>query len=212
MEKATIDVLKNSAEINQGILIVKGNQIRTMSVMKNVFLVAKVPDVFEREFAIYDLGEFLSTISLFEKPEIELKDDHVLISSGKSKIKYHYSSPTVIVHPPKDKNITVSGSFSFNLSNSVLSQIIKASAVMGLDTIQISQDNLRAFNKKNGGNQYDVTLDETEGTINEKKYLSVDLLKLLPRDYTVTVGDRASKFKSIEGDLEYIITYTSLES
>jgi len=209
MQKETIEVLKNAAAINQGILIVEGNQIRTMSVMKNVFLTANVPDTFDREFAIYDLNEFLSTLSLFDKPEVAYKDDHILVVSGKSKVKYYYSSASVVVAPPKDKTIKITGDFSFKLPEVILSQLIKAASVMKLDTVEIAEHGLRAFNKKNGGNQYDVKIEDTTGDLKETKLLTIELLKLLPRDYTVTVGERAAKFNSIDGDLEYIVTYAT---
>jgi hypothetical protein len=209
MQKETIDVLKNAAAINQGILIVEGNQIRTMSVMKNVFLTANVPDTFDKEFAVYDLNELLSTLSLFDKPEVTYKTDHILVASGKSKIKYYYSAPSVVVSPPKDKTITITGDFTFQLAESVLSQLIKAAAIMKMDTVEITKDGLRAFNRKNGGNQYDVKFETTKGDLDEPKMLTIELLKLLPRDYTVTIGDRAAKFNSIDGDLEYIVTYAS---
>lgn len=209
MQKDTIEVLKNAASINQGILIVEGNQIRTMSVMKNVFLTANVSDTFDREFAIYDLNEFLSTLSLFDKPEVGYKDDHIVVASGKSKVKYYYSAPSVVVFPPKDKKIDIKGAFTFKLPETILTQLIKASAVMKLDTVEITQGGLRAFNKKNGGNQYDVKIEDVTGDLAESKILTIELLKLLGRDYTVTIGDRAAKFNSIDGDLEYIITYAT---
>ena len=209
MDKLTVEVLKNAASINQGILIVKGNQIRTMAVMNNVFLTANVPDTFDRDFAIYDLNEFLSTLSLFDKPEVAYKDDHILIAQHKSKIKYFYSAPSVVVSPPKDKKIKIEGDFSFKLPEVILSQLIKAASIMKLDTVEITKGGLRAFNKKNGGNQYDVKIEEVTGDLAESKLLTIELLKLLPRDYTVVIGDRAAKFNSIDSDLEYIITYTT---
>lgn len=209
MQKETIEVLKNAASINQGILIVEGNQIRTMAVMNNVFLTANVPDTFDREFAIYDLNEFLSTLSLFDKPEVAFKDDHILVAQHKSKIKYYYSAPSVVVSPPKDKKIVITGDFSFKLTDIILTQLIKAASIMKLDTVEITQNGLRAFNKKNGGNQYDVKLEDVTGELAESKLLTIELLKMIGRDYTVTVGDRAAKFNSIDGDLEYIITYTT---
>jgi hypothetical protein len=208
MQKETLEVLRNCAQINQGILIVEGNEIRTMSVMKNIFLTATVPDTFDKEFAVYDLNELLSTLSLFDKPEVAYKADHILVASGKSKIKYYYSAASVVVFPPKDKKIAIDGDFTFQLPEQVLSQLIKAASIMKMDTVEVTQDGLRAFNRKNGGNQYDVKIDGT-GDLAESKLLTIELLKLLPRDYTVTIGDRASKFNSIGGDLEYIIAYAS---
>ena len=81
MQERTIEILKNFAGINQGLLIKKGNRLRTISVMKNVFAVAEIPDEFPRDFALYDLNEFLSTWSLLSKPDLEFKEDHILLKS-----------------------------------------------------------------------------------------------------------------------------------
>ena len=91
----TLNVLKNFATINQGLLFKKGKRLRTLSVLKNVFAVADITDEIPREFAIYDLNEFLGTLSLFSKPDLDFKDDHILIQEGKAKVKYFYSPPIV---------------------------------------------------------------------------------------------------------------------
>ena len=71
----TITVLKNFSTINQNLQIGKGSSISTMSAMKNIVAKAEVKEKFVREFAIYDLNEFLSALSLFEKPDLTFKDD-----------------------------------------------------------------------------------------------------------------------------------------
>jgi len=204
MQKETVDVLKNFASINQGILILQGSELRTMSIMKNVFATAKVPDTFDREFAVYDLNEFLATLSLFDKPELAFKEEHILIAEGKSKIKYFYSAPSVIVSPPRDKSIKVEGDLTFQLPLAILSQLLKAASVMSLKELEITSKGLRAFNKSSVGNQYDVKLEDITGETTAK-ILNIENLKLLPRDYTVVVGTKAVKFTSIDKDLEYIV-------
>ena len=54
----TRDVLKNYSTINANLLVSSGNQIATMSQMKNIVSVATLPHTFETEFAIYHLNEF----------------------------------------------------------------------------------------------------------------------------------------------------------
>jgi hypothetical protein len=66
----TRDVLKNFSTINQNLLVKNGNTINTMSAMKNIVAKATIPDTFNNEFAIYDLNEFLSALSLFKKPSL----------------------------------------------------------------------------------------------------------------------------------------------
>ena len=60
----TKEVLKNYATINANLLVSPGNKIATMSQMKNIVSTATVSDTFDTDFAIYDLNEFLSALSL----------------------------------------------------------------------------------------------------------------------------------------------------
>lgn len=205
MNKETIEVLKNFAGINQGLLIRKGNELRTMSVMKNVFGTAVVGDSFDKEFAVYDLNEFLSTLSLFDAPDVEYQDSHIDISSGRSKVKYFYSSPSVIVSPPADKKIRVEPGLTFKLTAEQLDKLLKSSAVMKLKDLEISDTGLKVYNKSSVGNQYTIEVDDIKGEITSSKSLLVENLKFLSRDYNVTVGEKAVKFQTIKGDLEYIV-------
>ena len=61
----TIQVLKNFASINQNLVIKEGNTISTMSAMKNIVAKAEVEETFPKQVAIYDLNEFLASLSLF---------------------------------------------------------------------------------------------------------------------------------------------------
>ena len=69
LSNETVSVLKNFSTINQNLVIKSGNKITTMSAMKNIVAKAAVIENFPQQFAIYDLNEFLSAISLFSKPE-----------------------------------------------------------------------------------------------------------------------------------------------
>ena len=56
----TLGILKNFAGINKSILVKEGNQLRTISVMKNILAEAQIPEDFPRQFGIYDLNQFLN--------------------------------------------------------------------------------------------------------------------------------------------------------
>ena len=59
----TVQVLKNFASINQNLVIKEGNEIKTMSAMKNIVAKATVEETFPKQVAIYDLNEFLGCLS-----------------------------------------------------------------------------------------------------------------------------------------------------
>lgn len=200
MQKHTLDTLKNFASINNGIAIKKGSRLRTISVMDNLFATAALKEEFDRDFAIYDLNEFLATIGLFNDPKMEYKADHILISSGASKIKYFYSSDAVVYAAPEKDLAEPAALIKFTLTKSGLDELIKAASVMKLKEVAFNSKGLRAFNKSAGGNQYTASFD-TEGDDDGEYVVNIDNLKMVPGTYTVQVSDRFVLFK-LQGDAE----------
>ena len=206
----TREVLKNYSTINANLLVTSGNQIATMSQMKNIVSKATLPDTFESEFAIYDLNEFLSAMSLFEDPELDFGDSSVKISQGGQSLNYFYSDPTVVTTPKSDITMPDPDAV-FTLKQSVFNQVLKASSVLGvpdmvLDVNETGQMNLRVSDRKNDtSNSFSVEVGEG-GTPNQKFFFKVENLKLLSGDYEVKVSSKGiSNFKNVNKDVEYFI-------
>ena len=206
----TREVLKNYSTINANLLVTSGNQIATMSQMKNIVSKATLPDTFETEFAIYDLNEFLSAMSLFDDPELDFGDSSVKISQGGQSLNYFYSDPTVVTTPKSDITMPDPDAI-FTLKQSVFNQVLKASSVLGvpdmvLDVNENGQMNLRVSDRKNDtSNSFSVEVGEG-GTPNQKFFFKVENLKLLSGDYEVKVSSKGiSNFKNVNKDVEYFI-------
>lgn len=214
LKKETIEVLRNFNGINQGILFREGNVIRTMSVMRTIFASAKVEDIFPKEFAIYDLGEFLSTISLFDTPDIQFKDEFFIVAEGTSKVKYFYSNPNVVVSPP-EKNVAMpEADVAFNLSRLQIDQLLKASAVMKLKDFAVTDGGVKVFNRNSVGNQYTIDLEMDTDKKDFEYTIKVDNLKFIPADYAVSISAKGiSQFRSTAGkdvpELEYFVALDS---
>jgi len=206
----TREVLKNYSTINANLLVTSGNQIATMSQMKNIVSKATLPDTFESEFAIYDLNEFLSAMSLFEDPELDFGDSSVKISQGGQSLNYFYSDPTVVTTPKSDITMPDPDAV-FTLKQSVFNQVLKASSVLGVPDMVLDVDesgtmNLRVSDRKNDtSNSFSVEVGEG-GTPNQKFFFKVENLKLLSGDYEVKVSSKGiSNFKNVNKDVEYFI-------
>ena len=74
LSEKTFNLLKNFSSINQSILFKEGNSLRTMSVMKNILAEVEVEEEFPKDFAIYDLVQFLNNVSLCSNPELDFKN------------------------------------------------------------------------------------------------------------------------------------------
>ena len=122
----TTNILKNFSQINQSILIKEGNKLKTISVMKNILAEAEVEEEFEKDFAIYDLNQFLSGLSLYDAPDLEFGDSYLTIRDGRRRAKYFFADPQVIISPP-DKQITLpSEDVHFQLESTSLEKILLA--------------------------------------------------------------------------------------
>lgn len=206
MKKETIAILQNFATINQGILFRPGNAIRTLSVARNVYAGAVVDEDFKKEFAIYDLPEFLNTMAMFNEPQVLFEDAYIHIIGADTSVKYHYSSPNVVVAPP-DKNPGIKGAIAleFTLTKAMLAGIEKAAAVMKLKEIKFdgATSSLLVFNRDNTGNEYKIDLKGCKGT--GEALMKIDNLKMMADEYVVTVDDVSIHFVSPNGnDLTYV--------
>ena len=206
----TIVILKNFASINQSIFVREGNKLKTMSVMKNVLAESIVEEEFPKDFAIYDLNQFLNGISLHDNPELDFSNDSYLtIREGKRRVKYFFADPSVIVSPP-EKDIEVpSNDIEFQLDHSQLEKLLKASSIYQLPDLAAVGENgvisLVVRDKKNDtSNEFSIIVGETneEFTMNFK----VENIKIVPGSYDVVISNKLiSKFESKARNLRYWI-------
>ena len=214
----TVTVLKNFSTINQNLVINPGKNISTMSAMKNIVAKATVTEDFPQAFAIYDLNEFLSALSLFENPDLDFKEDFVVMtetgSKGKS-LKYWYSDPSVVTTPAKEITMP-SSEVTFTFSSDLLSDVTKAAAVIGapdmvLEGMDLGTAILKVTDKKNDtANNYAVGVDtnheDSDKNVPYKFWFKVENLRLLPGSYDVKVSSKKiSYFKNTNVDVEYFI-------
>ena len=214
LSNETVSVLKNFSTINQNLVIKSGNSISTISAQKNIIAKATVKETFPQDFAIYDLNEFLATLSLFEKPDLEFRDDFVVITENGVSSTYWYSDPSVVTTTTKDITMP-EPEVTFSLANNMLSNVQKAAAVIGvqdmvLQAMSTGKAVLKVTDKKNStANDYAVGIDvnnEDGKDLPYKFWFKVENLKLLAGTYNVSVSSKKiSHFINSSVDIHYWI-------
>ena len=214
LSNETVSVLKNFSTINQNLVIKGGNSISTISAQKNIIAKATVKETFPQDFAIYDLNEFLATLSLFEKPDLEFRDDFVVITENGVSSTYWYSDPSVVTTTTKDITMP-EPEVTFSLTNSLLSNVQKAAAVisvpdMALEAMSVGKAILKVTDKKNStANDYAVGIDVTNEDgkdVPYKFWFKVENLKLLSGTYDVALSSKnISHFVNSSVDIHYWI-------
>ena len=214
----TISILNNFSSIQGSIVINPGSDILTISAGKNILAKATVDETFPKDFGIYELSQFLGAISLLEDPAFEFDDDYVDVCSGKQKIRYGYTDPTLIQSPPQSEITLPSADLEFELTHSNLKAIRKAAGVLNLPRVSF-QTNPFVANvsdmAKSSSNSFDIDLkaDNVEFEEDFCATFIVDNLKLFPGDYDVKIsGQGIGHFAHKEIDLEYWISSESAYS
>ena len=206
----TLSLLKNFSGINQSILFKEGDKLRTISVMKNILAEATITETFPKDFGIYDLNQFLNGLNLHQTPELDFENDkYVMIREGKSRSKYFFADPSVIVIPPDKEIVLPSEDVCFVLNTQQLDKLLKAAAIYQLPDLSAVGEagvvKLVVRDKKNDtSNDFSIVVGETDSifTFNFK----VENIKILPGSYEVVISQKLlSQFTSTDRDLKYYV-------
>jgi hypothetical protein len=210
LSESTVGLLKNFSSINQSILFKQGSKLRSISVMKNILVEANVAEEFPKDFGIYDLNQFLNGLSLHSSPDLDFeRDQYVVIKEGKSRSKYFFADPSVIVAPPEKEITLPSEDVCFELTSQQLEKLKKAASVYQLPDVSAIGENgvikLVSRDKKNDtSNDFSIIVGETDNdfVFNFKE----ENLKIIPGNYNVAVSSKLlSRFSNQNYDVQYYI-------
>lgn len=218
LSEETINILKNFGNINQGIYMKEGSLLKTVSPQMNILAQAKITEHIPVDFGIYDLNNFLSVLSLHkETPIFEFDKRHVIIigNNGRSKIKYRFCEPSMIIVPP-DKHIAVPNpEISVDINIEDFKWILKTASVLASPQISIRSDgvdvSIVTFDmNNNSAHTESLILGEGNGVHYDMIFRTESLYKIMMGSYHVDITSKGiSYFKSVTTDLEY---WVALES
>ena len=161
--------------------------------MRNILAEAEITEKFESEFAIYDLPEFLRSVDLFDKSELNFNGGQNLTikdTNSKQSIKYFFADKSVIVSPTKsitmpDKHV------SFTFKKEQMNKLMKAATTLNLPDIAVKGNGktiaMVATDKKNNtSNEYSIEVGETDKSFTA--YFRTENFKMIEDDYDVAVS------------------------
>lgn len=212
LSKKTLDILKNFSSINGNIYIKPGKSLSTVAIAKNIFAAADVEEEFEKEVGIFNLPEFLGVLGLFNDPDIKFSDKFLTLSEGKSKIRYVYADPSILIYADKAVKV-VDFDVEFKLTSSYLSQIQKAASALGVQDVVFVGNGKKVIVKvldkgNDSSNSYDIDL-ETESKEEFSVSFKVEHFKFLLDDYTISLS--AKKIAKWVGDATNVTYYVAAE-
>jgi len=190
LSSETSTILKNFATINQSLVIRKGSMLVTAPKIVYIHAFAKVAETFPVDAYIYDLHQFLGTLSIMDGADIDFHANSMTLQSGDRSVEYHYAEPTVIPPIPEKPVMADGQHLEFSLADKDLASAIKASSILEAPIISIrGKDNKAILVVEDPNVPLRNTYTQVIGpcTTNFDYQLSVLNLKVLPDTYTVTL-------------------------
>lgn len=213
IDASTLSILKNFAKINPSILIQEGNLLKTISTNKTIMAKATVSTNFPKRCAIYNLDKFLSTLSLYNEPELEFQERQISFSDNVRNGNCPYADESTITKAP-DKELTLpSIDATFRLTNANLKDIERALGVLGVPEIVVVGDgvniSIQATDTKNPTSDvFSIVIGSTDKTF--KVIFKSENIKIIPGDYDVSISSRGiSKFVGNEAEYWIAVESTS---
>ncbi len=203
-------ILQNFASINSSIVFEKGNTIKTIANAENVLAEYEGEELWPQDFAIYDLGQFLSAVATMCSrdsngnelpPVLEFQnEDYVIIrnQNGSGFIRYYYSDPEITLKVAPEKTVNFPGSnIEFDLPWDMLSSMLQCSSNLGLQDIKFISDGKSPYikmcdaeNETSNTARFNPPNSDCDGT--HDLTLKMDNLLVYKKvvDYKVRVSDQ----------------------
>lgn len=221
LSKSTLEILKNFATINPGIILKKGNLLMTKSINSVIFAEANIQDALDMDVAIYDLSLLLGITNALgsdaDITEVTRDGDPCLRISSNGRDAYILQADaSSIVHPKKQLNFPTADVI-FEIKADVLGQLEKMAGMIDAEFLRVRNENGRLIAEvcsSKHKNNYQVDVGEYDGTATFSFYLAMGNMKLIPDTYAVKISHKgAIRFEGSQANyivaLEAESTYTA---
>jgi hypothetical protein len=212
LSNETLTLLKSFATIQPNIVFKAGQEVKTIAEAKNIVAKATISETIPQDLGIYDLNDFLSSMSLFTSPSMSFSDDgkSATLSEGKSSLTYFFSDESSLTYPQKDVAMPATD-VSFVLTADTLANLRKATSLLSVSTVSVEDAGtgivVRVKDPKNStSNSYGTEVEGSNGGHTFKFHFDISNFKILPGDYDVNIsGKLISHFKHKTLPIEYWI-------
>ena len=216
----TLSLLQSFAQISSNLLVKPGKKVATRNAVNSIQARAVVDETFPQQFAIYDLNQLLSLISVSQNPDIEFGDKSLTIrSENGGEIEYFYADESLVTapneNPPQLEDV-----YSFKLTASDIQTIVKTASIVSATMLNIVSEKgmvtLSINDPKNStSHSYKKPLGDFTSSFNVK--MAIDSFKVVADEYNVRVAHAVAKsgkvlvffFESTSSDLTYLIAADS---
>lgn len=222
--KPHLDIIKNFCEISPA-MVFTSDKIKIINQSDSIFANYVWGETLPIEkFGIHRVREFTQIVSLFDDPDMELKEIEknpgnydVIITGSNRKSKYGTTEPDLIKYSDKEIKEEKLGepNITFKLSKSMWKEIKDSANVIQAKhmVFNINTNNelriLLTDQENSASNNYEILISqgEYEGTIDADVVMYTDDFKIIEGEYEVKIyKDKVFKYYEAEKKVTYYIS------
>ena len=133
----TLSLLQSFAQISSNLLVKPGKKVATRNAVNSIQARAVVDETFPQQFAIYDLNQLLSLISVSQNPDVEFGEKSLTIrSENGGEIEYFYADESLVTapneNPPQLEDV-----YTFKLTASDIQTIVKTASIVSATMLNL---------------------------------------------------------------------------
>jgi len=210
LDDATLDILKNFANINTQAVFKQGHTQRTCNQSRNFVADVELSQSLPVDCAIYELNRVLGVIDTCKGtalPELEFGDGSLTVKHDHGEVTIPYAHSDVVPAPPGHKFHMTKPIASFDLPLSLWNKVKRLASTLQITTLHLIVDKKGALklklvnDKDKGGDASGSATFEMPNTQVQSPEPNVwavkfDALELLPGDYSVEMGEISSSASS----------------
>jgi len=212
----TVSLLQSFSQISSNLLVKPGNKLATRNAVNSIQARAQINENFPTQFAIYDLNQLLSLISVSQGADIEFGEKSLVIKSDNGGVIEYFYADESLVQAPSDNAPEFENLYSFNISASDITSMTKISSIVGASMMNVISENGEAFltlndPKNSTSHSYRKILGPSDMNFDVK--MPMDSFKFVPDNYTVNISNAIGRggkvlvffFESCNRDLTYLV-------
>lgn len=212
----TIKTLKKLYSINQSLRVIEGNTtLKSINEAKTLAAFVDIEESFPRNFCVYDLGEFISVLSIVNEPVLDFSNDKYVIvksSDNSQRLKYVETNPELITSYFEKPIVLKSEDIVINVDEKSLKAVMKSASTLRLEYIGFKGDGEKiyftTFNRRVDSddqemNAFTIELGETEDVFDI--FYPTEIMTVLDGDceFAFSKNQRLSRVRC--GNMEYWI-------
>jgi hypothetical protein len=212
LSESTLSVLNNFKNLNDSILFYPGNEIKSLSSDKSVYMTAQIEDVIPNKFAVFSVRELLQVLTVVRDADIDFRDDHLFISNGHNSVVFRYANLQIVDDVYQKKINLNSPSFEVDLPVSEIKNMFKMAGYLGINDVNVEagDSGKLVLHDKKASHNHTYTIELNVPIEKGDVRFSISALSMLDIGYKLAFFPEKNmiRFSGIEFPVNYHVSCT----